>query len=77
MYRVFAKKKREYPYFDFLVAFAKSYADFHSRPAKARQLLDDAIVRADTLDKPWSVSDLEAVSSGSGTTTLPYAFYHN
>lgn len=62
---------------DWWVASAKSYADFRSTPGKAQQLLDDALVRADTLDKPWSVRELEAVSIGTGTTTLPYAFYHN
>ncbi len=62
---------------DWWVASAKSYADFRSPPAKARQLLDDAKVRADTLNKPWSVRELEAVSIGTGASPLPYAFYHN
>jgi len=62
---------------DWWVASAKSYADFRSSPAKAQELLNDAKVRADTLDKPWSVRDLEAVNIGTGTAALPYAFYHN
>ena len=40
-----------------------SYADFIGTAAEARHLIQDAIVRADTLDKPWAVAELEATQA--------------
>jgi glycogen debranching enzyme len=37
-----------------------SYADFIGTPAQAQHLLADALVRADSLDKPWAVEELRA-----------------
>ncbi len=37
-----------------------SYADFIGTPAQAQRLLADALVRADSLDKPWAVEELRA-----------------
>ena len=45
---------------DFWVPEYKSFADFIGTPRQALRLLDDAIVRADTLKKPWAVAELKA-----------------
>jgi glycogen debranching enzyme len=45
---------------DFWVPEFQSYADFIGTAEQARALIEDAIVRADTLGKPWSVGELEA-----------------
>ncbi len=44
---------------DFWVPGANSYADFIGTPRQALRLVDDAIVRADTLKKPWAVAELQ------------------
>lgn len=59
----------------------KSYADFRADLAKAKTLLADALVRADTLGKTWSVADLKLTEQKLETSNqaglAPYAFYHN
>lgn len=45
---------------EFWVPEYKSFADFIGTPRQALRLLDDAIVRADTLKKPWAVAELKA-----------------
>ena len=40
-----------------------SYADFIGTPAQAQHLLADALVRADSLDKPWAVEELRATQA--------------
>lgn len=45
---------------DFWVPEYNSFADFIGTPRQALSLLDDAIVRADTLKKPWAVAELKA-----------------
>jgi glycogen debranching enzyme len=44
---------------DFWVPGSGSYADFIGTPRQALRLIDDAIVRADTLKKPWAVAELK------------------
>ena len=44
---------------DFWVPNSNSYADFIGTPRQALRLIDDAIVRADTLNKPWAVAELK------------------
>ncbi len=44
---------------DFWAEDFHSYADFISTPKEAMHLIDDAIVRADTLNKPWAVEELK------------------
>jgi Bacterial alpha-L-rhamnosidase 6 hairpin glycosidase domain len=46
---------------EFWVPEFNSYADFIGTREEALHLLDDAIVRADTLEKPWSVAELQAI----------------
>jgi glycogen debranching enzyme len=43
---------------EFWVEESQSFADFIGTREEALQLIDDAIVRADTLKKPWSVAEL-------------------
>ncbi|MEL7530946.1 MAG: glycogen debranching protein [Bacteroidota bacterium] len=45
---------------DFWVDDANSFADFIGTTEQALHLIEDAIVRADTLDKPWAVEELKA-----------------
>ena len=44
---------------DFWVEESNSYADFIGKKEQALHLLEDAIVRADTLKKPWAVVELK------------------
>ncbi|MEO6685681.1 MAG: glycogen debranching protein, partial [Dyadobacter sp.] len=45
---------------EFWVADNNSFADFIGTPEQAIHLIDDAIIRADTLKKPWAVDELKA-----------------
>jgi glycogen debranching enzyme len=45
---------------EFWVEEFQSYADFIGTAEEAIHLIDDAIVRADTLGKPWAVAELKA-----------------
>lgn len=44
---------------DFWVPAFASYADFIGTTTQANHLIEDAIVRADTLGKPWAVTELK------------------
>lgn len=48
------------------VAPANSFADFRASRVKTLQLIDEAIVRADTLDKPWAVEELNQIKARIG-----------
>lgn len=58
-----------------------SYADFRATKSRTLSLIEDAIVRADTLDKPWAVEELETVkeqiSDNRDTGINPYVVHHN
>jgi len=58
-YRQAAARLAEKINADFWVPESNSYADFIGTPRQALGLIDDAIVRADTLKKPWAVAELE------------------
>jgi glycogen debranching enzyme len=66
---------------DFWVEEFGSYADFIGTVEDAMPLLDAAIVRADTLKKPWAVAELKATKAK--LSTLPkdqkqgFVLYHN
>lgn len=45
---------------EFWVEEFSSYADFIGTTAEALQMINAAIIRADTLDKPWAVEELQA-----------------
>jgi glycogen debranching enzyme len=60
----------------------QSYADFMGTDEQALHLIEDAIIRADTLDKPWAVSELEQTRDGilnrpPDTRLKPFVLHHN
>lgn len=58
-----------------------SYADFISTDEQALHLIDDAIIRADTLGKPWAVEELEAtkqaILDNPSNEERPFVVHHN
>ena len=58
-----------------------SFGDFRSTAGKAAPILQAAIVRADTLQKPWAVNELKETQKLLGTyarrTKAPFVVYHN
>lgn len=66
---------------DFWVEEFGSYADFIGTVEEALHLIDDAIIRADTLKKPWAVEELKATKAK--LSTLPkdqkqgFVLFHN
>ncbi|OEY72196.1 alpha-L-rhamnosidase-related protein [Salegentibacter salarius] len=58
-----------------------SYADFIGTDKQALRLIDDAIVRADTLEKPWAVKELKETKSkilaNPSEGSRPYVVHHN
>jgi glycogen debranching enzyme len=59
-YQATADKLKEKINTQFWVPEANSYADFVGTAREALHLIDDAIIRADTLSKPWAVKELQA-----------------
>lgn len=47
---------------------AGSFADFRASRVETLQLIDAAIVRADTINKPWAVEELETLKTQTGKT---------
>jgi glycogen debranching enzyme len=66
---------------DFWVPEFGSYADFIGTAEEALHLIEGAIIRADTLNKPWAVEELRATKAT--LSTLPkdqkqgFVLYHN
>jgi len=58
-----------------------SYADFRATRTQTLELIDDAIVRADTLSKPWAVEELknarQTVRAGDSKGVDGYVVHHN
>ncbi len=58
-----------------------SYADFIGTTTEALELIDGALIRADTLDKPWAVEELQATRQRIAQYPLhekrPFVLYHN
>jgi glycogen debranching enzyme len=58
-----------------------SYADFIGTDLQALHLINDAIVRADTLDKPWAVEELKttkkAILANPSASPRPFVLHHN
>ena len=71
-----AKINREFWSEDF-----NSFADFIGTDQQALRLIADAIVRADTLNKPWAVAELEAtrakVLQSRNDRPKPFVLHHN
>ncbi len=58
-----------------------SYADFIGSDEQALKLIEDAIVRADTLEKPWAVRELEEsrklIEENPSEVPRPFVLHHN
>ena len=58
-----------------------SYADFIGTDEQALQLIEDAIVRADTLNKPWAIAELEetkkSILRNPSGELKPFVLHHN
>ncbi|MEN1785688.1 MAG: glycogen debranching protein, partial [Bacteroidota bacterium] len=58
-----------------------AYADFIGTDKQALHLLEDALVRADTLDKPWATAELEAtrkyIIENPSDTARPFVMHRN
>jgi glycogen debranching enzyme len=58
-----------------------SFADFIGTDAQALKLIDDAIIRADTLNKPWAVTELqqtkESILKNPSKDSKPFVLHHN
>ncbi len=58
-----------------------SYADFIGTDEQALHLIEDAIVRADTLNKPWAIAEMEEtkkfIKQNPSTTPRPFVLHHN
>jgi len=58
-----------------------SYADFLGTDTQALHLIEDAIVRADTLNKPWAIEELEQtrnqILADPSDKLRPFVLHHN
>lgn len=59
----------------------KSYADFIGTDEQALKLIDNAIIRADTLKKPWAVAELketrQTIVQNPSEGSRPFVVHHN
>lgn len=66
---------------DFWAEEYNSFADFLGTNQQALHLIEDALVRADTLDKPWAIEELEAtkkqILASSNNQLKPFVLHHN
>ncbi|WP_299212817.1 glycogen debranching protein [uncultured Dokdonia sp.] len=66
---------------DFWSEEFKSYADFIGTDQQAIHLIEDAIVRADTLKKPWAVTELQStlktIKANPSAQPRPFVVHHN
>jgi glycogen debranching enzyme len=80
-YRQVAEQLKQKINRDFWVAESQSYADFIGTKQQTLQLIKDAVVRADTLKKPWAVAELKAteakVKALPTDTKKGFVLYHN
>ncbi|WP_255079586.1 glycogen debranching protein [Lacihabitans sp. CCS-44] len=80
-YKSKADKIKEKINKDFWVEEFNSYADFIGTKKQALHLLDDAIIRADTLKKPWAVAELKnskkQIETYSDNEKRGFVMHHN
>ncbi|MEZ5072483.1 MAG: hypothetical protein R2751_16335 [Bacteroidales bacterium] len=80
-YREKARQLKERINADFWSEDFHAYADFIGTDAQALRLLDDAIVRADTLKKPWAVEELKQtrrfLANHPSSRPRPFVLHHN
>lgn len=80
-YRMKATRLAEIINKEFWVGEFNSYADFIGTASDAKHLIDGAIVRADTLEKPWAVLELKAtqkkINAYPPSKKQGFVLYHN
>lgn len=80
-YRTLANQLKEKINTEFWSETFQSYADFIGTDQQALQLIEDALVRADTLNKPWAVEELKAtkqqILQNPSDEPRPFVLYHN
>lgn len=80
-YQALADKLRTKINTDFWSEPFGSYADFLGTDQQALHLIDDAMVRADTLNKPWAIEELQATKKAilnqQSTSLKPFVLHHN
>ena len=80
-YQKLANQLKEKINTEFWAETFQSYADFIGTDQQALHLIDDALVRADTLNKPWAVEELEATKQqilrNPSDEPRPFVLYHN
>ena len=80
-YQTIAQKIKDKINTEFWVPESQSYADFIGTKEQTLHLIDDAIVRADTLKKPWAVAEMKAlkekVKSLPAGTKKGFVLHHN
>ncbi len=66
---------------EFWVEDFNSYGDFIANDQQTLHLIEDAIVRADTLNKPWAVQELQQTKSyvlqNPSKSNRPFVLHHN
>ncbi len=66
---------------DFWSPAFESYADFLGTDEQALRLIEDAIVRADTLNKPWAIAELKqtavTIKRNPSPELKPFVLHHN
>lgn len=66
---------------DFWAEEYNSFADFLGTNQQALHLIEDALVRADTLDKPWAIEELQAtrkqIVANPNLGLKPFVLHHN
>ncbi|MBO0341818.1 glycogen debranching protein [Muricauda lutimaris] len=80
-YRELADELRQKINTEFWSDTFESYADFIGSDEQALHLIEDALVRADTLNKPWAIEELTATKQqilrNPSDEPKPFVLYHN
>lgn len=81
IYRVVAERLRNKINDEFWSEEFGSYADFIGTDEQALHLIEDAIIRADTLNKPWAIEELRktkaAILANPSEEPRPFVLHHN
>lgn len=81
IYRVVAERLQNKINDEFWSEEFGSYADFIGTDEQALHLIEDAIVRADTLNKPWAIEELRqtkaAILANPSEEPRPFVLHHN
>ncbi|NNK87689.1 MAG: glycogen debranching protein [Flavobacteriaceae bacterium] len=80
-YNTIADKLRKKINEEFWSDTFNSYADFIGTDKQALHLIEDAIVRADTLNKPWAIEELrqtqQTILDNPSRDPRPFVLHHN